>query len=788
MDKLPEPEIDYDDESDDWTDEDQQVKDSKIKVVSNLCPIVENRESNDDKQTKNEREFIEIKDIDGKGEEKDEADQPDEELPEIIVQTNTNEDGKDKQPSSLNLHENVDLLNSIAKMINGKRRSFKMKRRRSKKVAVEDKDSCLEMYNEERQQLDESQIFENIQLQKEIISSVRSEPWQLVKKYQTVKLAKSYVERYEGKLSKSHGYQEAGAKIWHRIKRIMSNIIVIFIPWEMRIKTIESHFGSVVASYFTFARWLFWVNFMFAVVTISFIVVPEIIVGEDQGTALKTVPPEEKDQALDLASIWDFEGYLKYSPLFYGYYGNTEMVGGFYRGPLAYFLTGISIFVLSFVVVLLKMSSNASLSRNYTSIGQLNFTWKAFASWDYTIGNAETAKNKTAEIVTVLRETIIEEKERQRSERKGILILLRIWANFIVVLVLASSAYAIYLVVERSRQFEKDKENGVEVNWWQQNEVSIVMSLITALFPSIFEILGMIEKYHPRINLRWSLARILVLYLLNLYTLTVALYGKIVNKRDDFANRVSPTSSFNETTTLREDKSKLICWETMVGQEFFKLTVFDLFITLGMIFVIDFLRDLIVRYANGSCCWDLEKKFPEYGEFKLAENILHLIYNQAMIWMGMFFAPLLAVGNLIKIVILFYVRSWAVLVCNIPLERVFKVSKSNNFYFVLLLIMLFLVCLPVAFLLVQLRPSPDCGPLRFDYERSYYVLTSTIVKEFPEFITKILDYIASPGIICPLIVLLIMIIQYLYSLSRSLRTVNNDLKAQLQERFVPKTR
>lgn len=80
----------------------------------------------------------------------------------------------------------------------------------------------------------------------------------------------------------------------------------------------------------------------------------QIIVGEEYGTALKSVPPEEEDQALDLASIWDFEGYLKYSPLFYGYYGNKEMIGGFYRGPLAYFLTGISIFVLSFVVVLLK--------------------------------------------------------------------------------------------------------------------------------------------------------------------------------------------------------------------------------------------------------------------------------------------------------------------------------------------------------------------------------------------------------------------------------------------------
>jgi len=53
------------------------------------------------------------------------------------------------------------------------------------------------------------------------------------------------------------------------------------------------------------------------------------------------------------------------------------------------------------------------------------------------------------------------------------------------------------------------------------------MSLITALYPSIFDLIGLMEKYHPRINLRWQLARILVLYLLNLYTLIIALYHKV---------------------------------------------------------------------------------------------------------------------------------------------------------------------------------------------------------------------------------------------------------------------
>lgn len=101
----------------------------------------------------------------------------------------------------------------------------------------------------------------------------------------------------------------------------MTNLSTVLIPWELRIKEIESHFGSVVASYFTFLRWLFWVNIVIALALTVFVVVPEFL-GSTLSPRLddlrKHMLPAEIANATRLISIWDFEGFLKYSPLFYG--------------------------------------------------------------------------------------------------------------------------------------------------------------------------------------------------------------------------------------------------------------------------------------------------------------------------------------------------------------------------------------------------------------------------------------------------------------------------------------
>lgn len=103
-------------------------------------------------------------------------------------------------------------------------------------------------------------------------------------------------------------------------RRELANISTVLIPWEHRIKEIESHFGSVVASYFTFLRWLFWVNIVIAAVLIAFVISPELIAfkHDNKNDSRKVMLPEERAVASNLITIWDFEGYLKYSPLFYG--------------------------------------------------------------------------------------------------------------------------------------------------------------------------------------------------------------------------------------------------------------------------------------------------------------------------------------------------------------------------------------------------------------------------------------------------------------------------------------
>ncbi|XP_039514312.1 transmembrane channel-like protein 3 isoform X3 [Pimephales promelas] len=687
---------------------------------------------------------------------------------------------------------------------------------------------------------DPEEMFQNIQLQKEIIANIQTKPWPIRRKLKVLKQAREIVLKYEGRLTRTRGYQAAGADLLKKISRVLYNIVVLFIPWEMRIKKIESHFGSGVASYFIFLRWLFGINIVLTIMTGAFIVLPELLAGAPFGTTRsKTIPKDHLSSAQDLDTIWSLGGYLQYSVLFYGYYGNVRKIGSAgYRLPLAYFMVGMAVFAYSFFTLLRKMAKNSRTSLAGTSDENFTFCWRVFCAWDYLIGNPEAAESKGAAIVNSIREAIVEEQEKKKETSLAVLISLRILANILVLLSLAGSIYIIYFVVDRSQKLEQEKP---ELTLWEKNEVSVVVSLITMIAPSAFELVSQLEMYHPRTSLRFQLARVLVLYLGNLYSLIIALLDKvnsmssavtvgtvnlsdstsylatisqpteenlstivpdIVERRNSMLNMTlldlnNSVTTIKSTTSSREPmrmqsllnqtvlyeyntKSQLDpCWETYVGQEMLKLSIIDMIFTVASILLIDFIRGLVVRYLSDCCCWDLESKFPEYGEFKIAENVLHLIYNQGMIWMGAFFSPCLPAFNVLKLIGLMYLRSWAVLTCNVPHQQVFKASRSNNFYLAMLLFMLFLCMLPTIFAIVRYRPSQYCGPFS-GQEKIYDIISETIANDFPLWFNKVMSYVTSPVVVLPALLLLFMLIYYLQSIARSLKVTNSQLRLQLQ--------
>ncbi|KAI3371887.1 hypothetical protein L3Q82_006767 [Scortum barcoo] len=327
-------------------------------------------------------------------------------------------------------------------------------------------------------------------------------------------------------------------------------------------------------------------------------------------------------------------------------------------------------------------------------------------------------------------------------------------------------------------------------------QVEFVMSLLGLVCPPLFEVIAELEDYHPRIALKWQLGRIFALFLGNLYTFLFALFDEVTAKLETEKSIKNATewalnqyyanySSYFNTTDVPPpavDPADVIrgpCWETAVGIEFVRLIVSDMQVNYLTILVGDFLRAFIVRFLNYCWCWDLEAGFPSYAEFDISGNVLGLVFNQGMIWMGAFYAPGLVGLNVLCLLCLMYYQCWAVMCCNVPHERVFKASRSNNFYMGLLLLVLFLSLLPVVYTIMTLSPSFDCGPFS-GQEKMYDVVMETIDQDLPAFIGNIFTYATNPGLIMPAVLLMVLAIYYLNTVSKGYQQANMDLKRKMK--------
>uniref|UniRef100_S4RIS8 Transmembrane channel-like protein n=1 Tax=Petromyzon marinus TaxID=7757 RepID=S4RIS8_PETMA len=152
--------------------------------------------------------------------------------------------------------------------------------------------------------------------------------------------------------------------------------------------------------------------------------------------------------------------------------------------------------------------------------------------------------------------------------------------------------------------------------------------------------------------------------------------------------------------------SETQCWETRLGQDLYRLVVMDFIFSLLGTFFIEFVW-------RGKSSSEPEQQGSHKPEFDIARNVLDLIYGQTLAWLGIFFAPLLPLVQLIKLIILFYVKRRSLYLNCQPPTKPWRASQMSTIFLLLLFFpSFFSVVAVVAVTMWTREPSPGCGPFR----------------------------------------------------------------------------
>ncbi|XP_068764632.1 transmembrane channel-like protein 5 isoform X4 [Struthio camelus] len=379
-------------------------------------------------------------------------------------------------------------------------------------------------------------------------------------------------------------------------------------------------------------------------------------------------------------------GYFQETVLYYGFYTNATISktenGASYNMQLAYIFTVGVYFIICLLSLVFSMAQ--SFYRNFinpwTYSGSAS---KLLCTWDFNITNEKAVKLKQKNLSTQIKEALfkVNQEVLNFSLKERVVHIVIHLASWITSLgtALAACAGVYFLSINNLELFMKGHKNDLE-SQAAMLVLPIVASLLNAFIPFFYSWLGLLEKFqNPGHRIYVTITRNIIL--------KISIVGILCYY---WLNIVAASESQ--------------CWESLVGQDIYRLILIDfIFCLLG-----SFFGEFVRRIVGTTVCVSLG-----VPEFDIARNVLDLIYAQTLTWIGIFFSPLLPGIQMMMFFIVFYVKKVSLMMNCQPPRKVWRATQMTTVFIFLLFFPSFVGVLSVIAVTVwRLKPSKECGPFR----------------------------------------------------------------------------